>query len=140
MPNYASTTVVNGLPMTFTTAFPAADNTTNTGSLDTNYALSSRAITSLALQSSWSALSNHTDNTKYLNIVLQTSNDNANWANASPLQVISVPGVTTSGAPADQYRMAFPAHTGRYVRVSVNNPASGPNLSGLSITTSVVHA
>jgi hypothetical protein len=140
MPSYTSTTIINAAPLTINTAFPSANNIANTAALNVALATATRSIVTLSLQASWPALAAHSNANYTVNMVLQHSSDNSNWANTNPMSILGLVGVTTNGANADQYRIPLARHFENYVRLSIAVPNGGPNLTNKEVGLSLVSA
>jgi hypothetical protein len=140
MPTYVSTSVLTGIPMTVTSAFPDANAVANASGFQMSLATVSRPLRSVACQVSWPALSAHTNSASVVTLTLQDSTDNSNWSNLNPLTQVQLPGVATNGAAADSYRMALPSHLRDYLRVQIAVPSGGPGITDKSVTISLVVA
>jgi hypothetical protein len=115
-------------------ALPVAANTVNTNSLDLIQA-TPYPTTQYVIAQVLTGASNASANNKNINVVLQDSADNSNFANiallAAPLLTVTD---NTGNTPAGAANVLLPPGVRRYVRAQAVGEANGGNASNANLT------
>lgn len=110
----------------------AANNTTDY--IDTQSANGNAALEGCHLIIDVPALSDHTDTTKTNLFTLLHSATTTVTAAFSPLIEAQLPGVTTTGSVATQFKFRLPPNCNRYIAVKQTVPSGGGTGSNANVT------
>lgn len=138
-----NTRLVRDASLTVTKALPSAGSNNNSPTIDLGTGpWHPEEIEIEIVQPAFSA---HTDSTKNVTLTLQHSSDDSSYSSTDdgigslPAVTLTTPGVSSAGTVARTARVKLPAGLKRYIQFNQAVSGSGPNLTALSITYTVLN-
>jgi len=122
------------------TAFPAAAANNNSAGFDLGKRTTPGSITpdQVEVEIATPALAGQTDSTKTITYKLQESADNVTFTDVVPSISTVVPGVASTGVPAQTVRFRLPATVKQYISINCAVLTGSASLVASKYTTSLI--